>query len=107
MDIVERMKNRTAMHLRISRNNAAGHPVMAVDNHAAAVFCTYSGNDLIHHGLLEFSRVQGRISRVGIEQFIKQGGIHQMNAVRIDGVDNPVPLIVIKTVFLLKSPAEV
>ena len=107
VDIVERMENRASGHLRICRDDSPCHPVMAVDDQAAAVFRADPGNDLIDQGLLEFRRIQYGIPGIGVGKIVEDRRIHQMDAVRVDRVGDPVPLVVIEMVLLLEPTAQI
>ena len=107
VDVMERMKNRASPHFCISGDDAACHPVMAVDDEATTVSCANIGNDLIDQCLLKLDGVQNGISGIGICKVVEYSRVHQVDVFRIYGVGDLVPLIIVQVIFLLETTAQV
>ena len=80
---------------------------MAVNDQPSPMFCPEAGNDMIDQGPLKLSGILYGISTIGAGQVIKEGRGHQMNALRVDGVVDLIPLILVYVAFLLKSSLKI
>src|SRR3990172_4675180 len=62
---------------------------------------------MIDQSSLKLGGVQCGVPSIGAGKIIEYGRVYQMDAFRVDGVEDFVPLIFVKVAFLLKSSPKI
>ena len=71
VNVMKRVENGAPLLSCASRDDAAGHPVVAMHDQVTAVFCPDSRHDLIDNGLLQLGGIAGRITGIGAGEFFE------------------------------------